>query len=41
MSPPKGKYHFCRDPFCWQMNPRHQVEKVGYLKYDVLRCPEE
>lgn len=37
----KGKYHFCRDPFCWQMNPHKQVEKVGYLKYDVLKCPEE
>ncbi|KAJ7332304.1 hypothetical protein JRQ81_014484 [Phrynocephalus forsythii] len=37
----KGKYHFCRDPFCWQMTPRYQVDKVGYLKYDVLKCPEE
>ncbi|XP_053103667.1 matrix metalloproteinase-9 [Hemicordylus capensis] len=37
----KGKYHFCRDPFCWQMNSHHQVDKVGYLKYDVLKCPEE
>uniref|UniRef100_A0ABM5G4Q9 Matrix metalloproteinase-9 n=1 Tax=Pogona vitticeps TaxID=103695 RepID=A0ABM5G4Q9_9SAUR len=37
----KGKYHFCRDPFCWQMTPRYQVDKVGYLKYDVLKCPEQ
>ncbi|XP_053250779.1 matrix metalloproteinase-9 [Podarcis raffonei] len=37
----KGKYHFCRGPFCWRMTPRYQVDRVGYLKYDVLKCPEE
>ncbi|KAJ6655560.1 hypothetical protein lerEdw1_005031 [Lerista edwardsae] len=37
----RGKFHFCSGLFCWQMNSHHYVEKVGYLKYDVLRCPEE
>ncbi|KAF7235808.1 Matrix metalloproteinase-9 [Varanus komodoensis] len=37
----KGKYYFCRDPFCWRMTPQYQVDKVGYLKYDVLQCPEQ
>ncbi|XP_063003578.1 matrix metalloproteinase-9 [Elgaria multicarinata webbii] len=37
----KGKYHFCRDPFCWQMTRSYQVDRVGYLKYDVLKCPEQ
>ncbi|XP_061486156.1 matrix metalloproteinase-9 [Rhineura floridana] len=37
----KGKYHFCKDPFCWQMTPRYQVDRVGYLKYDILKCPAE
>ncbi|XP_067324433.1 matrix metalloproteinase-9 [Anolis sagrei] len=37
----KGKYHFCQSPFCWQVNAQYQVDKVGYLKYDVLKCPEQ
>uniref|UniRef100_A0ACB8F7L1 Uncharacterized protein n=1 Tax=Sphaerodactylus townsendi TaxID=933632 RepID=A0ACB8F7L1_9SAUR len=37
----QGKYFFCRDPFCWQMNPQYQVDQVGYLKYDVLKCPSQ
>ncbi|XP_054835404.1 matrix metalloproteinase-9 [Eublepharis macularius] len=37
----QGKFYFCQDPFCWQMTPRLQVDRVGYLKYDVLKCPEE
>ncbi|XP_071968104.1 matrix metalloproteinase-9 [Engystomops pustulosus] len=36
----QGKYYFCQDFFFWRMTWRKQVEKVGYVKYDVLRCPE-
>ncbi|XP_075033821.1 matrix metalloproteinase-9 [Mixophyes fleayi] len=36
----KGKYYFCQDHFFWRMTWRKQVEKVGYVKYDLLRCPE-
>ncbi|PIO26798.1 Matrix metalloproteinase-9 [Aquarana catesbeiana] len=36
----KGKYYFCQDQFFWRMTWRKQVEKVGYVKYDILRCPE-
>ncbi|XP_063315236.1 matrix metalloproteinase-9 [Pelobates fuscus] len=35
-----GKYHFCQDRFFWRMTWRKQVDKVGYVKYDLLRCPE-
>ncbi|XP_063152853.1 matrix metalloproteinase-9 [Candoia aspera] len=37
----KGKFHFCRNPFCWRMTSRYQVDRVGYFKYDVLKCPEQ
>ncbi|KAM4622374.1 matrix metalloproteinase-9 [Discoglossus pictus] len=36
----KGKYYFCQDRFFWRMTWRKQVEKVGYVKYDLLNCPE-
>ncbi|XP_068118031.1 matrix metalloproteinase-9 [Hyperolius riggenbachi] len=36
----KGKYYFLQDQFFWRMTWRKQVEKVGYVKYDVVRCPE-
>lgn len=34
------KYHFCRDSFYWRMTPRYQVDRVGYVKYDLLQCPQ-
>ncbi|KAM8947178.1 matrix metalloproteinase-9 [Pelodytes ibericus] len=37
----QGKYHFCQDHFYWRMTWRKQVDKVGYIKYDLLRCPEK
>ncbi|XP_065422474.1 matrix metalloproteinase-9 isoform X5 [Chrysemys picta bellii] len=37
----QGKYHFCQDRFYWRMTPRYQVERVGYVKYDILNCPEQ
>ncbi|XP_070600472.1 matrix metalloproteinase-9-like [Erythrolamprus reginae] len=37
----KGRFHFCRHPFCWQMSPRYQVTRVGYFKQDILKCPEQ
>ncbi|XP_063816534.1 matrix metalloproteinase-9 [Pseudophryne corroboree] len=36
----QGKYYFLQDHFFWRMTWRKQVEKVGYVKYDLLRCPE-
>lgn len=37
---PPDKYHFCRDSFYWRMTPRYQVDRVGYVKYDLLQCPQ-
>lgn len=34
------KYHFCRDSFYWRMTPRYQVDRVGYIRYDLLQCPQ-
>ncbi|XP_021272677.1 matrix metalloproteinase-9 [Numida meleagris] len=36
----QDKYHFCRDSFYWRMTPRYQVDRVGYIKYDLLQCPQ-
>ncbi|XP_055078905.1 matrix metalloproteinase-9 [Periophthalmus magnuspinnatus] len=35
----KGHFYFCRESFYWRMNPRRQVDRVGYVKYDLLQCP--
>uniref|UniRef100_A0A8C5HU14 Matrix metalloproteinase-9 n=1 Tax=Gouania willdenowi TaxID=441366 RepID=A0A8C5HU14_GOUWI len=34
----KGHMYFCRDRFYWRMNSRRQVDRVGYVKYDLLKC---
>ncbi|KAM9855850.1 matrix metalloproteinase-9 [Aulostomus maculatus] len=36
----KGHYYFCRDRFYWRMNSRRQVDRVGYVKYDLLKCSD-
>ncbi|KAG7520331.1 matrix metalloproteinase-9 [Solea senegalensis] len=36
----KGHIYFCRDRFYWRMNSRKQVDRVGYVKYDLLRCTD-
>uniref|UniRef100_A0A6I8PWC3 Matrix metalloproteinase-9 n=1 Tax=Xenopus tropicalis TaxID=8364 RepID=A0A6I8PWC3_XENTR len=36
----QGKYYFCQDRFFWRMTSRKQVDRVGYVKYDLLHCPE-
>ncbi|CAL8323303.1 unnamed protein product [Merluccius merluccius] len=36
----KGHMYFCRDRFYWRMNSRRQVDQVGYIKYDVLKCSD-
>ncbi|KAJ7423239.1 matrix metalloproteinase-9-like [Pitangus sulphuratus] len=36
----QDKYHFCRGDFYWRMTPRYQVDRVGYIKYDILQCPQ-
>ncbi|NXX14825.1 MMP9 protein, partial [Podargus strigoides] len=36
----QGKYHFCRGSFYWRMTSRYQVDRVGYVKYDILQCPQ-
>lgn len=42
--PTAGKAHFCQDRFYWRVNSRNevnQVDEVGYVTYDFLRCPED
>ncbi|XP_040907181.1 matrix metalloproteinase-9 [Toxotes jaculatrix] len=36
----KGHTYFCRDRFYWRMNSRRQVDRVGYVKYDLLNCSD-
>uniref|UniRef100_A0A8C7PEE0 Matrix metalloproteinase-9 n=1 Tax=Oncorhynchus mykiss TaxID=8022 RepID=A0A8C7PEE0_ONCMY len=36
----KGHIYFCRDSFYWRMNSRRQVDRVGYVKYDILKCTD-
>ncbi|XP_054464422.1 matrix metalloproteinase-9 [Anoplopoma fimbria] len=35
-----GHIYFCRDRFYWRMNSRRQVDRVGYVKYDLLKCSD-
>uniref|UniRef100_A0A3Q1HT91 Matrix metalloproteinase-9 n=1 Tax=Acanthochromis polyacanthus TaxID=80966 RepID=A0A3Q1HT91_9TELE len=35
-----GHIYFCRDRFYWRMNSRRQVDRVGYVKYDLLSCSD-
>ncbi|KAG5282130.1 hypothetical protein AALO_G00052560 [Alosa alosa] len=37
----KGHTYFCRGRFYWRVNSRRQVDRVGYVKYDVLKCHTE
>ncbi|XP_063315235.1 matrix metalloproteinase-9-like [Pelobates fuscus] len=36
----QGKFHFCQEQYFWRMTSRKQVDKVGYVSHDILRCPE-
>lgn len=36
----KDHIYFCRDRFYWRMNSRRQVDRVGYVKYDLLNCAD-
>ncbi|KAM8829369.1 matrix metalloproteinase-9 isoform 2-T4 [Synchiropus picturatus] len=36
----KSHIYFCRDRFYWRMNSRRQVDRVGYVKYDLLKCSD-
>lgn len=36
----KGHYYFCRERYYWRMNSRRQVDRVGYVKYDLLMCSD-
>ena len=35
-----GHIYFCRDRFYWRMNAKRQVDRVGYIKYDILLCSD-
>ncbi|KAK2851325.1 hypothetical protein Q5P01_007601 [Channa striata] len=35
-----GHIYFCRDRFYWRMNSRKQIDRVGYVKYDLLKCSD-
>ncbi|XP_074067316.1 matrix metalloproteinase-9 [Macrotis lagotis] len=40
----QGKSYFCQDRFFWRVIHQDQVNKVdrvGYVTYDLLHCPEE
>uniref|UniRef100_A0A8C8EJN7 Matrix metalloproteinase-9 n=1 Tax=Oncorhynchus tshawytscha TaxID=74940 RepID=A0A8C8EJN7_ONCTS len=34
----QGNSYFCRDSFYWRMNSNRQVDRVGYVKFDLLNC---
>lgn len=36
----KGFFYFCRESFYWRMNAKRQVDRVGYVKYDLLKCSD-
>ncbi|XP_054996026.1 matrix metalloproteinase-9 [Sorex araneus] len=36
----QGKAYFCQDRFFWRVNDVNQVDLVGYVTIDLLRCPE-
>ncbi|KAG8446571.1 hypothetical protein GDO86_014139 [Hymenochirus boettgeri] len=36
----QGNYYFCQDRFFWRVTSRKQQDIVGYVSYDLLRCPE-
>ncbi|KAJ3585910.1 hypothetical protein NHX12_012317 [Muraenolepis orangiensis] len=36
----RGHVYFCRDRFYWRINYRRQVDRVGHLKYDLLKCSD-
>lgn len=36
----KSHIYFCRDRFYWRMNSRRQVDRVGYVKYDLIGCTD-
>ncbi|XP_037357397.1 matrix metalloproteinase-9-like, partial [Talpa occidentalis] len=40
----REKAYFCQDRFFWRVSSRqevNQVDKVGYVSFDILHCPEE
>ncbi|NP_001032959.1 matrix metalloproteinase-9 precursor [Takifugu rubripes] len=36
----KGNSYFCQDRSYWRMNSRRQVDRVGNVKNDILKCVE-
>ncbi|XP_007533116.1 matrix metalloproteinase-9 [Erinaceus europaeus] len=39
----QGKAYFCQNRFYWRVNSQHevnQVDQVGYVTLDILKCPE-
>ncbi|CAM4716726.1 unnamed protein product [Leuciscus chuanchicus] len=34
----KGFFYFCRESFYWRMNAKRQVDRVGYVRHDLLKC---
>uniref|UniRef100_A0A087Y3I6 Matrix metalloproteinase-9 n=1 Tax=Poecilia formosa TaxID=48698 RepID=A0A087Y3I6_POEFO len=36
----KGNIYFCRDLFFWRLNYRRVVDHIGYVIYDLLKCPK-
>uniref|UniRef100_A0A087X893 Matrix metalloproteinase-9 n=1 Tax=Poecilia formosa TaxID=48698 RepID=A0A087X893_POEFO len=36
----KGNIYFCRDLFFWRLNYRREMDHIGYVIYDLLKCPK-
>ncbi|XP_026115270.1 matrix metalloproteinase-9 [Carassius auratus] len=36
----KRSFYFCRENFYWRMNAKRQVDRVGYVRYDLLKCAQ-
>ncbi|KAJ8017198.1 hypothetical protein DPEC_G00015320 [Dallia pectoralis] len=36
----RGHMYFCQDRFYWRMTSKRQVDRVGYVKYDILKCSD-
>ncbi|XP_043946177.1 matrix metalloproteinase-9 [Protopterus annectens] len=34
----KGYIYFCHEFYYWRISPAGQVDRVGYVKYDILGC---
>ncbi|OCT62769.1 hypothetical protein XELAEV_18043860mg [Xenopus laevis] len=36
----QGNYYFCQDQYFWRVTSRKQQDMVGYVSFDLLKCPQ-